>query len=124
MNLQVMNQVMVNCRRKAGPSRDETGTFLSGIKVRCSVEDLIVQTHEVGRAVVEHRGSSVYNAMIDACALIADCTTLYTEDVHNDLGVEEQFRLVNPFPSAGSYQSNPSFSARSISISIDQGWPA
>ena len=46
---------------------------------------------------VSGRLLSVYDAMIVAAALIAGCTTLYTEDMHDGLLVEGQLRLVNPF---------------------------
>jgi predicted nucleic acid-binding protein len=97
ISVQVLNEATVNCRRKAGLSWEETGAFLSGIKALCPVEDLTLQTHEVGRALAERYGFSVYDAMIVAAALIAGCTTLYTEDMHDGLLVEDQLRLVNPF---------------------------
>jgi predicted nucleic acid-binding protein len=101
ISVQVLNETMVNCRRKAGLSWDETNAFLSGIKALCPVEDITLQTHEVGRALAERYGFSVYDAMIVASALIAGCATLYTEDMHDGLLVEDQLRLVNPFTQAG-----------------------
>ena len=97
ISVQVLNEAMVNCRRKAGLSWDETGTFLAGIQALCPVEDLTLQTHEVGRALAERYNFSVYDAMIVAAALRAGCTTLWTEDMHHGLVVEERLRLVNPF---------------------------
>ena len=97
ISVQVLNEAMVNCRRKAGLSWDETGAFLTDIQALCSVDDLTLQTHEVGRALAERYGFSVYDSMIVAAALIAGCTTLWTEDMHDGLLVEGQLRLVNPF---------------------------
>lgn len=73
---------MVNCRRKAGLDWDETASFLAGVRALCSVEDVTLRTHEVGRTLAERYGFSVYDAMIVAVALIAGCTTLWTEDMH------------------------------------------
>jgi len=42
---QVLNEAPVNCRRKAGLSREETGQFPAGVQSLCTVEDLTVQTH-------------------------------------------------------------------------------
>ena len=95
--MQVLNEALVNCRRKARLSWDETGAFLSGVPALCPVEDLTLQTHEVGRALAERYGFAVYDAMIVAAALIAGCTTLYTEDMRDGLLVEGQLTLVNPF---------------------------
>ena len=97
ISVQVLNEALVNCRRKARLSWDETGAFLSGIQALCRVEDLTLQTHEVGRALAERYGFAVYDAMIVAAALIAGCTTLYTEDMRDGLLVEGQLTLVNPF---------------------------
>jgi predicted nucleic acid-binding protein len=45
----------------------------------------------------ERYGFSVYDAMIVAAALREGCTTLYSEDMHDGLLVEDQLRIVNPF---------------------------
>ncbi len=97
IGVQVLNEAMVNCHRKAGLSRDETEIFLSGLMALCPVEDMTLHTHEVGRALAERYGFSVYDAMIVAAALIAGCSTLYTEDMQDGLLVEGQLRLVDPF---------------------------
>jgi len=97
ISVQVLNEVMVNCRRKTGLSWDETGVFLAGVQCLCPVEALSLQTHEVGRALAERYRFSVYDAMIVAAALISGCTTLWTEDMQDGLLVEDQLRIVNPF---------------------------
>ena len=97
ISVQVLNEAMVNCRRKAGLSWEDTGAFLEGIKSLCPVEDLTIQTHQVGRALAEKYRLSVYDAMIVSAALLAGCTTLWTEDMHDGLLVEDRLRVVNPF---------------------------
>ncbi len=97
ISVQVLNEALVNCRRKAGLSWEETGVFLAGVQALCPVEDLTLQTHEVGRALAERYSLSIYDAMIVASALIADCTTLWSEDMQDGLVVEGRLRVVNPF---------------------------
>ena len=97
ISVQVLNEAMVNCRRKAGLSWSETDAFLAGIQALCPVDDLSLQTHEVGRALAERYRFSVYDAMIVAAALISGCTILWTEDMQSGLLVEDQLRIVNPF---------------------------
>ena len=97
ISVQVLNEAMVNCRRKAGLSWEDTGAFLEGIKSLCPVEDLTIQTHQVGRALAAKYQLSVYDSMIVSAALIAVCTTLWTEDMHDGLLVEDRLRVVNPF---------------------------
>ena len=97
ISVQVLNEAMVNCRRKAGLSWEDTRAFLEGIKSLCPVEDLTIQTHQVGRALAAKYQLSVYDSMIVSAALIAGCTTLWTEDMHDGLLVEDRLRVVNPF---------------------------
>ena len=97
ISVQVLNETLVNCRRKADLTWDETGSFLVGIQALCPVEDLTLHTHEVGRALAERYRVSVYDAMIVAAALVAGCTTLWTEDMQDGLLIEDRLRLVNPF---------------------------
>ena len=97
ISVQVLNETLVNCRRKAGLSWEETGALLAGIQALCPVENLTLQTHEVGRALAERYGFSIYDAMIVASALIAGCTTLWSEDMQDGLRVEDRLRIVNPF---------------------------
>lgn len=97
ISVQVLNEALVNCRRKAGLTWDEAAAFLAGIQTLCPVEDLTLQTHEVGRAVAERYGLSVYDAMIVASALIAGCTTLWSEDMQDGMLIEGRLRIANPF---------------------------
>jgi predicted nucleic acid-binding protein len=97
ISVQVLNETLVNSRRKAGLTWEETGAFLAAIQSLCPVEALTVQTHEIGRALAERYMLSIYDAMIVASALIAGCTTLWSEDMQDGLLIEEQLRVVNPF---------------------------
>jgi predicted nucleic acid-binding protein len=97
ISVQVLNEALVNCRRKAGLSWEETGAFLAGLQSLCPVNDLTLQTHEVGRALAERYSLSIYDAMIVASALVSGCTTLWSEDMQDGLLIEGQLRIVNPF---------------------------
>ena len=97
ISVQVLNEALVNCRRKASLSWEEAATFLEGVRALCPVEELTLQTHDVGRALGERYGFSIYDAMIVASALIAGCATLWSEDMQEGLLVENQLRIVNPF---------------------------
>jgi predicted nucleic acid-binding protein len=93
----VLNEALVNCRRKAGLGWEETSAFLAGVRALCPVEELTLQTHDAGGALAERYGFSVYDAMIVASALIAGCTTLWSEDMQDGLLIEGQLRIMNPF---------------------------
>ncbi|WP_349368298.1 PIN domain-containing protein [Salinarimonas sp.] len=97
VSVQVLNEVLANSRRKAGMSWEEAGLFLSGIRRLCTVVDLTEEIHDVGRALGQRYGFSVYDAMIVSAALVSGCTELHTEDMHDGLLVEDVLRIVNPF---------------------------
>ena len=97
ISVQVLNEALVNCRRKAGLSWAESARFLQGIRRLCRVVPLTPETHDIGRALAETCGLSVYDAMIAAAALQAGCTRLWTEDMHHGLRIEGRLELVNPF---------------------------
>ena len=49
----------------------------------------------------ERRGLSIFGAMIGASAPHADCDTLWSEDMHDGMTLENRLRIVNPFRGAG-----------------------
>ena len=53
ISVQVLNEALVNCRRKAGLGWEETSDFLAGVRALCPVEALTPQTHDVGRVLAE-----------------------------------------------------------------------
>ena len=97
ISVQVLNEVLVNCLRKAGMTLDEAGSFLAGVRRLCRVVDLTAGMHDVGRALVARYGLSVYDSMIVAAALVAGCDRVLSEDMQNGLVVEGVWRIENPF---------------------------
>lgn len=97
ISVQVLNEVLVNCVRKAGMTLDEAGEFLAGIRRLCRVVDLTVDAHDVGRAVAARYGLSIYDAMIVGAALVAGCHRVLSEDMQDGLVIEGVLQVVNPF---------------------------
>lgn len=97
ISVQVLNEALVNCIRKAGLSWQEAGAFLGGIRELCEVANLTADIHDIGRALGEKHGFSVYDSMIVAAALANGCDRLYSEDMQDGMLVEGRLRIVNPF---------------------------
>jgi predicted nucleic acid-binding protein len=57
--------------------------------------DLHIHLH--GLDLVEKYDFSIYDAMIVAAALSAECDTLYSEDMHHNLVVDGRLTITNPF---------------------------
>lgn len=97
VSVQVLNEALVNCRRKAGMSWGETVEFLDAVQRLCTVTGLTIETHTLARALAERYRLSVYDAMIVAAALLAGASVLWTEDMQDGLVVEGMLTLRNPF---------------------------
>lgn len=96
-SVQVLNEVASVTRRKLAMSWQETGMLLATVKALCPVRPMTVDTHELGLALAERYGLSVYDGTIVAAALEADCGTLWSEDMHDGLLVDGRLRIRNPF---------------------------
>jgi predicted nucleic acid-binding protein len=97
ISIQVLNEVANASRRKMRMSWPETRTFLSTIRELLNVESVTIATHETGIDLAEQYGLSVYDGMIVAAALSANCDTLFSEDLQDGLLIRGRLRIVNPF---------------------------
>ena len=88
ISVQVLNEIANVAVRKLGMSWTEINQFLAPLRSLCTVEPLTVETHDRGREVAERYGLSVYDSMIVAAALLAECTVLYSEDMQDGLLVD------------------------------------
>jgi predicted nucleic acid-binding protein len=97
ISVQVLNEVANVSRRKMGMSWAETRNFLSIVRALLKVEPVTIEMHQAGVDLAARYGLSVYDAMIASAALLADCDTLFSEDLQNGLLVNGRLRVVNPF---------------------------
>lgn len=97
ISIQVLNELAAVTQRKLRMSWSETSEILSTAQSVLSVESLTIETHELGCEMAQRYQLSVYDAMIVAAALLANCSTLYSEDMQQGLIVEKQLTIQNPF---------------------------
>ncbi|MER8481285.1 PIN domain-containing protein [Mesorhizobium sp. M1322] len=101
ISVQVLNELSNVARRKMRLSWMETYAFLSTLRGLLTVHPITIETHETGLALAERYSFSIYDAMIAAAALHADCDTLWSEDMQHGMALDEGLRIANPFrPSA------------------------
>ena len=91
-----MNEFVSVTRTKYKMPWPTVCTSLSSIRLICPVAPLTITTHERGIALSERYGYRIYDSMIIAAALLAGCTTLYSEDMHHGQ-IIEGMRIVNPY---------------------------
>jgi predicted nucleic acid-binding protein len=97
ISVQVLNEITNVARRKMGLSWTETRAFLSMMRCLLPVQPLTIEIHETGVGLAERYGLSIYDAMIAASTVHADCDTLWSEDMGDGIVLDDRLRIVNPF---------------------------
>lgn len=97
ISVQVLNEIAVVMLRKWGRSWAEIEAFLADVRAAVVVRAVDEDTHDLGLAIAREHRFHIYDSMIVAAALLADCDTLYSEDLHPGLIVRKKLTIVNPF---------------------------
>ena len=88
VSVQVLNEFATVARRKFQMDWSSANLILATVKANCAVVPLTLETHTRGIAYAERYRLAIYDSMIVAAAVIAGCTTLYSEDMHDGLVVD------------------------------------
>jgi predicted nucleic acid-binding protein len=64
---------------------------------KCSVQPVILSTIKLAQDLVGKYDFQVFDGIIVAAALEADCNILYSEDMQNGQIIENMLKIVNPF---------------------------
>ena len=64
---------------------------------KCEIVCVSQKTLEDGLFLIKKYDFQLFDSLIVASALQAKCTVLYSEDLHHNLLVENQLRIINPF---------------------------
>ena len=97
ISVQVLNEFASVALRKLQMPFEDIQEILSQIRTICVVEPITVDTHDRGMRLAAQYSLSIYDAMIVAAALLAGCTTLYSEDMHDGQVIDQQLTIKNPF---------------------------
>jgi predicted nucleic acid-binding protein len=101
ISVQVLNEVANVARRKMKLTWQETRSFLSSLRELLTVHPVTVDTHELGLALAERHQLGIYDALIAASALLAECDKLWSEDMQDGMAIDKRLRVVNPFRASG-----------------------
>ena len=97
ISVQVLNEFAAVAIRKLKMPLPEVREVLDTIRAVCDVETVTIETHDRALAIVERHGISLYDSLLIAAALIADCKVLYSEDLQHGQLIDRKLRVVNPF---------------------------
>jgi predicted nucleic acid-binding protein len=97
ISVQVLNEFVQVCHRKAELSWDQIAGSLDVIKDLCGrAIPLTMETHEAAVDISRRHGFHIYDSLILAAAMLAGCTTVYSEDMQHGQ-VVDGMRIENPF---------------------------
>jgi predicted nucleic acid-binding protein len=97
ISVQVLNEFAAVASRKLRMPWPEIIEVLHPVRTLCQVHPMSAQTHDLGIEVAQRYGYAIYDASILASALMADCTTLYSEDMQSGQLIERRLTIRNPF---------------------------
>jgi predicted nucleic acid-binding protein len=102
VSVQVLNELAAVARRKLGMTWEDIREMLDAIRALCpSPVPLTIKTHEAGVRIAAQYQFHIYDALIAAAALEAECTTLYSEDLQDGQVIDGCLTIRNPFMQDG-----------------------
>jgi len=63
----------------------------------CTIHPVRISTLKIAKRLVQCYNLQIFDSIIVASAIEANCEILYSEDMHNGLLVENQMKIINPF---------------------------
>jgi predicted nucleic acid-binding protein len=98
VSVQVLNEFTAVARRKLQMPWAEVAEAVEAFLVLCpSPLSITLEIHTAARAIAEKLGCNIYDALVVAAALDAECTTLYSEDFQDGQKIEGKLTVRNPF---------------------------
>lgn len=97
VSVQVLNEFVAVARRKLSMPWGEIAESVRIIQDVCVVEPLTMDVHNDARRLAEQYLLAWYDALIVSAALASRCKTLFSEDLHDGLRVDNSLTVRNPF---------------------------
>jgi predicted nucleic acid-binding protein len=97
ISVQVLNEMASVASRKLGMPVAEIREVLEVVRAVCHVEPISEETHDRGLTICKRYKFSIYDSMIVASALLADCRVLFSEDLHDGQLIDSQLTIRDPF---------------------------
>ena len=97
ISVQALNEIVNVGRRKLKMPWPELDALLDELKDLLSLVPVDLETHETACRLAQRCKLAFYDAAIVAAALLADCDTLWSEDMHDGLVIDGRLTIRNPF---------------------------
>lgn len=97
ISAQVLNETAHTMRRKLGFSVHNISAVVVRLIQECQVVPIMADTTLLALNLAERYQFSIYDSLIIAAALEANCTTLYSEDMQHQQKIDNRLVIINPF---------------------------
>jgi predicted nucleic acid-binding protein len=96
VSAQVLNEFADVALRNCSCPWPKVQDVLSIVKSLCDVQPVTVETHDLGLSIAQRYRFRVYDGMIVAAAILADCRVLFSEDMRHRQRIGS-LEIRNPF---------------------------
>ena len=97
-SVQGLNEFTNVARRKLGMTWAEVRDALAAVRTLCrTILPIDIETHDDALGIAERHGYSIFDALMIAAALRAECTVLYSEDMHHGMSIGGRLCIIDPF---------------------------
>ena len=97
LSVQVLNETANTLLRKFKMPVQDVQTITKALAKECKIEPLTENTHVLALEIKQRYQFSLYDSLIIAGALIAQCNVLYSEDMQHEQIINDQLKVINPF---------------------------
>lgn len=97
ISVQVLNEFVAVASRKLRMKCNEIREVLDQVRAVCAVEPMTTETHDRALRIAERYQLPIDDALIVSAALLANCSTLHSEDMQDGQVMERQLTIRNPF---------------------------
>ena len=99
--VQGLNEFTNVARRRLGMTWGEVREALAAIRIICrTILPINIDTHTGALRIAERYGYGIFDALMIASALSANCGVLWSEDMQDGIIVDRRLRIANPFRAA------------------------
>ncbi|MDR0455544.1 MAG: PIN domain-containing protein [Treponema sp.] len=94
---QVISEYLNVMRKKFKMEKNELIQLCSSWLEKCIVQPVIVSTVKLAQNLIGKYDFQLFDGIVVAAALEADCDILYSEDMQDGQVIENTLKIVNPF---------------------------
>jgi predicted nucleic acid-binding protein len=94
---QVISEYLNVMRKKFKMGKNELMQLCSSWLEKCIIQPVILSTVKLAQNLVVKYDFQIFDGIVVAAALEANCDILYSEDMQNGQIIENMLKIVNPF---------------------------